>query len=460
MSNSNQGAPNTVLNNQPLVSDPVVITDKSISNPSSTRATPDIETPSNNNSQNQLDEFKTDSVDSFTIEEQDWENTYLYHPNLSPLQKIKYFSMSVYSKYIKPNIGLSLLLLSQFLNSIMVTTCKLLVTDKNFNTPIHPAQILFVRMFITYICCLLYMAITRSVPDAPFGLKPIRKLLLLRGLVGFFGVFGMYFSLQYLSLSDAVALTFLVPMVTAFLAFVLLHEKYSILEAICSVFSLAGVVLIAKPTFIFGNESNKETGNDETIESSSSEKRILATIVGLIGVCGASSVYIVLRKIGMNAHPLLSVSYFALTCCIVTFLAILVIPSLTFVLPTNAYQWTLFFIIGFSGFFMQFSLTAGVQRVKAARASLMAYSGMIFAVVWDLTIWHHFPGILSFLGITLIIGNAIIILKFKPQQEEITDKQGDDIERNGKYNRVDDSITMQDFIITDDEEEENVRGRP
>ena len=84
MSNSNQGAPNTVLNNQPLVSDPVVITDKSISNPSSTRATPDIETPSNNNSQNQLDEFKTDSVDSFTIEEQDWENTYLYHPNLSP----------------------------------------------------------------------------------------------------------------------------------------------------------------------------------------------------------------------------------------------------------------------------------------------------------------------------------------------------------------------------------------
>ena len=35
------------------------------------------------------------------------------------------------------------------------------------------------------------------------------------------------------------------------------------------------------------------------------------------------------------------------------------------------------------GVFMQFSLTAGVQRVKAARASLMAYSGMIFAVVWD-----------------------------------------------------------------------------
>ena len=67
---------------------------------------------------------------------------------------------------------------------------------------------------------------------------------------------------------------------------------------------------------------------------------------------------------------------------------------------------------------MQFSLTAGVQRVKASRASLMAYSGMIFAVVWDVSIWHHFPGMLSLLGITLIIGNAIIILKFKPQKED------------------------------------------
>ena len=114
MSNSNQGAPNTVLNNQPLVSDPVVITDKSISNPSSTRATPDIETPSNNNSQNQLDEFKTDSVDSFTIEEQDWGKHLSLSPKLIPTPKIKYFSMSFYSKYIKPNIGLSLLLLSQF----------------------------------------------------------------------------------------------------------------------------------------------------------------------------------------------------------------------------------------------------------------------------------------------------------------------------------------------------------
>ena len=436
---------NTILNNQPLVQDPIVI---QIEDNNVETETP-LAVPVTGDTHGR----NTSSIDSFRIDDHDWDST--EWRSQSYLQRIKHKGVKLYNNVILPNVGISLLLFSQFLNSIMVTTCKLLVTDKNFNTPIHPVQILFVRMFVTYICCLVYMYVTKSVEEAPFGPKKVRVLLVMRGVVGFFGVFGMYFSLQYLSLSDAVAITFLVPMVTAFLAFVILKEKYSILESICSLLSLGGVILIAKPSFIFGAESDKET-TDESVESASSEKRILATAVGLIGVCGASCVYIVLRKIGMNAHPLLSVSYFALTCCIVTFIGIIVVPSLSFVLPQNGYQWFLFAVIGFSGFFMQFSLTAGVQRVKASRASLMAYSGMVFAIIWDLTIWHHLPGVLSFCGIALIIGNAAIILKFKPEHTETEASPAqNDPERNGKYNELNlDSIVMQDFIITDEEEEE------
>ncbi|KAI3407169.1 hypothetical protein KGF56_000009 [Candida oxycetoniae] len=435
---------NTILNNQPLVQDPFVIQTiddaTEVATPLAVPITGDF-----------ISRTMTNSIDSFRIDDQDWQQG-----QDTKLQALRHKLVSFYNRIILPNIGISLLLFSQFLNSIMVTTCKLLVTDKNFNEPIHPLQILFVRMFITYLCCLIYMFVTRAIEQAPFGPPKLRKLLIMRGFVGFFGVFGMYFSLQYLSLSDAVAITFLVPMFTAFLAFILLKEKYSILEGVCSLFSLGGVLLIAKPSFLFGEETSKETNGNEEIESSSSEKRILATIVGLIGVCGASCVYIVLRKIGMHAHPLLSVSYFALTCCIVTFTCILVLPSLSFVLPSNGYQWFLFLVIGFSGFFMQFCLTAGVQRVKASRASLMAYSGMVFAIIWDLTIWNHLPGFLSFLGIILIVGNAVIILKFKPEQKENSPRtNGADIESNGKDSVVEENpIAMQDFIIADTEEED------
>lgn len=354
-----------------------------------------------------------------------------------------------YANVIEPNMGVSLLLMSQFLNSIMVLTCKLLEEDKDFEKPLHPVQILFVRMFVTYILCVVYMVVTRSVEDAPFGPKKQRPLLLLRGFIGFFGVFGLYYSLQYLSVSDAVSITFLTPMVTAFFAFVMLGEHYSVLEGVCAILSLAGVILIAKPDFLFGTEVEAEVPEGDSAESSSSNLRLLATATGLIGVCGASGVYVVLRKIGKLAHPLISVSYFALITCLITFVVTLVVPSLSFQSPKTLYQWVLFFLIGVSGFFMQFCLAAGVQREKAGKSSLMIYSNMVFALFWDFVIWDHLPGLLSILGMALIIGNAYAVIRFKPAAEE--EQRPSDLENDAvKYQPVKD-VMLDDFEITDDE---------
>lgn len=369
---------------------------------------------------------------------------------MSFLASLRDKALDFHRSTIQPNTGVVLLLTSQFLNSIMILTCKLLEGDKDFEEPLSPIQILFVRMFITYVLCLTYMVTTKSVEDAPFGPKSQRPFLLLRGIFGFFGVFGMYYSLQYLSLSDAVSISFLTPMVTAFFAWIMLSEKYSLLEGVCAVVSLAGVLLIAKPSFLFGSELDSEVPEDDSAESSSSELRLLATAMGLVGVCGASAVYVLLRKIGKAAHPLISVSYFALLTCLVTFAATLVIPLLSFQTPHTLRQWFLFFLIGVSGFFMQFCLAAGLQREKAGKSSLMIYLNMVFALFWDFVIWDHLPGILSILGTTLIIGNAFIVIKYKPAGND-QDASGD-IENDAvKYLRPEE-VVMQDFIISDDED--------
>ena len=46
----------------------------------------------------------------------------------------------------------------------------------------------------------------------------------------FFGLFGVYYSLEYLSLSDSTVLTFLVPMCTALAGALFLGEKFSCRE--------------------------------------------------------------------------------------------------------------------------------------------------------------------------------------------------------------------------------------
>lgn len=355
-------------------------------------------------------------------------------------------SRRLYELVIVPNVGVSLLLFSQFLNSVMVMTCKLLEGDKDFDEPIHPVQILFVRMFVTYLLCVIYMLVTKSVEEAPFGPRSLRPLLVLRGVFGFFGVFGVYYSLLYLSLSDAVSITFLTPMVTTFFAWIMLGERYSFLEGVCGLFSLVGVIFVAKPDFIFGSGN----AGDDSTESSSSELRLIGTGVGFIGVCGASSVYILLRKIGKLAHPLISVSYFALITCLITFGATILVPGLTFQTPRNLYQWCLFCLIGLSGFFMQFCLAAGLQREKAGKSSLVIYTNMVFALFWDITIWHHTPGLLSIFGSGLIIVNAYIIFRYKPAVGP--EPSTHDIEDNGKY-AAPGNISMEDFILTDDEDD-------
>src|SRR6266702_1389736 len=89
----------------------------------------------------------------------------------------------------------------------------------------------------------------QKISDPLVGPKGVRTLLVFRGLTGceslwqyacslanapsprrFFGLSGVYFSLQYLSLSDATVLTFMVPILTGFSGAVFLKEPLSLRE--------------------------------------------------------------------------------------------------------------------------------------------------------------------------------------------------------------------------------------
>jgi hypothetical protein len=86
------------------------------------------------------------------------------------------------------NRGLGLVTMSQFFGALMNAATRLLELD---GEGMHPFQVLFVRMGLTMILCCVYMWYTK-VPYFPLGKKEVRKLLVLRGLSGFFGIFGMY----------------------------------------------------------------------------------------------------------------------------------------------------------------------------------------------------------------------------------------------------------------------------
>lgn len=156
--------------------------------------------------------------------------------------------------FISQNVGLVLVAISELFFVLMGLTVKYFLSA----TQISTTTLIFVRMGITAICCVLSLWLIKRDPNPFLGPPGIRRILILRGFFGFMGLLSSYQSLRGLTLSDSVTIQFLAPSVTALLGFLFLHETLSQREILAGFFCLVGVVLVSRPPFIFGGEGKGE----------------------------------------------------------------------------------------------------------------------------------------------------------------------------------------------------------
>ena len=198
------------------------------------------------------------------------------------------------------------------------------------------------------------------------------------------------------------------------------------MQQIAAGVSLTGVVLIARPTSLlhgdadFGPSVNGATDgislpntsttvDTDSLDNVSATQRLVAIGVALVGVLGAACAYTTIRWIGKRAHPLISVSYFAGWCTIVSLVAVFAVPGVGFRLPADLREWGYLLFLGICGFVMQILLTAGLAHEKSSRATNMVYTQMLFALAFDKIVWNSTPGIWSILGSSLILGSALYV---------------------------------------------------
>ncbi|KAF7595777.1 hypothetical protein BBP40_004908 [Aspergillus hancockii] len=348
--------------------------------------------------------------------------------------------------------GMILVMLAQFFGASMNVMTQVLEIKGRNGKGFHPFQILFARMSITVVVSYLYMWYTK-VPH-PFGTRPVLHLLLFRAAGGFFGVYGLYSSVQYLPLSEATVLTFLAPILTCYACSLFIHnETFTRKQQLAGVVSLVGVVLIARPFSGSSTGDSPDSGETGPEKPNSADEyhHILAIIMALMGVMGASCAYSSIRIIGQRCHALVSVTYFSLFTTIVSTVAILVMPSISIELPGTPLEWTLLLGLGVCGFLLQFLLTAGLSYVppqrlckkstasgqqsqygsddsseskdssgsSGSRATSMIYMQMLFALFYDRVVWGSTLSPLSWLGSGLILGSAIYVAVVREGRSEV-----------------------------------------
>lgn len=281
--------------------------------------------------------------------------------------------------------GVLSLILSAFCFSVMA----LLVSLEERALP--TTELLFARGLFQLIAGALIIR-ARLKPNANyfldlFGVPSQRIWLVLRGSVGALSLFFFYLALARLPLSDVSFLSSTVPVWAGLGAFLILREHYGLVDAAAAVLTVGGVLFIAHPSFMFGATA-AAAGNftaPASSTSSSHDEEVAGTLFALCSAVSAALVYILIRKIGVDSSADCQIFYWG-------FAGIVLAPILALVdreywlWPPTVTDWLLVLAIGATAYLSQYFFNVGTALEKAAVASSVRNSSVVFTLILQLLV--------------------------------------------------------------------------
>ncbi|XP_072280189.1 solute carrier family 35 member G1 [Pyxicephalus adspersus] len=212
------------------------------------------------------------------------------------------------------------------------------------------------------------------------GPKDQRIFLFLRGFLGSSAMILLYYAVQSMPLADATVITFSSPAFTCIFACIFLKEKCTVWDIVFMAFTITGVVLIARPPFLFGSRN-------EGFEDYS--EHLKGTIAAVASAVCASLTLVVLRKMGKSVHYLLSIWYYAIIGLIECIIALSILGEWS--LPYCGLDRWLLVIIGILGLGGQTFLVKALQIEKAGLVAIMRTMDVVFAFIFQALFLHHTP---------------------------------------------------------------------
>jgi drug/metabolite transporter (DMT)-like permease len=232
----------------------------------------------------------------------------------------------------------------------------------------------------------------------------VRLMLFGRATCGFGGIAFVFLATELISIGDATVLVMLSPLLTAVLGFLFLGESVGVPVVCGSAFSLFGAVLVAKPPFLFGHNTEENSPNFYT-----------GVLYALVAAMCAACAYIFVRILGTTAKmPWANVCF----CQAIAQIVLAVPGAIAFGqhirFDLSVFQFGLIVLAGLVGAWSQIIMTIGMQREKSAAASAMRMSDVAFGYMWQVLFTRDKVNLLSVTGAVLITSSILVIVFFKP----------------------------------------------
>lgn len=216
------------------------------------------------------------------------------------------------------------------------------------------------------------------------GVKGERITLFLRGMSGFFSFGLLYVAFRMIPLADASTIVFSAPIFVLIFAWLALREECGLFQIFILIFTLVGVALISRPSFLFGDRA-----------ADGFPLRLEGTIVAVIASLFTALNFILIRKMP-TTDPAVIINAFSVISIFNGIISLIVIrrvfPSKAGFMAENVrfpYSWTeIGYLIanGVCGVLGQLCLTVALKVEEAGLVSLARTIDIVMAFVFQI-IW-------------------------------------------------------------------------
>lgn len=223
--------------------------------------------------------------------------------------------------------------------------------------------------------------------------KGCLKYHILRSTIGLAGVFGNFYAIDKIELSDASMLNKMSPFFALVFSALFIKEKVKPKQAIAITVAFIGSLFIIKPTF----------GNDN----------LVASMAGFVGGMCAGAAYTCVRKLGiMGENGKLIVFIFS------AFSSLVTAPYIIFNYhPMDLWQWVSLLMAGLCAAGGQFSITAAYTHAPSREISVYDYSQVVFAAIVGFFAFGDIPDAWSFVGYFVICAMAVWMFLYNNKSE-------------------------------------------
>lgn len=219
------------------------------------------------------------------------------------------------------------------------------------------------------------------------------RRVVLRAIFGFIALSCYFYSVIHLPLADATVIYFTNPVLTALVAAGVLREHMGLREVGWVMLSLLAVVVVARPSFLFGAERALDT---------------TAVVLGLVSALFAAASYVTIRSI-RNDPPLLVVFYFS---SITVLLAAPIVA--TGFQPPTPFEVLVVFGVGVATHLGQLWITWAFRLERAGRASAVGYLQIVFAAGWGWLLFEEIPDAWTWVGAAVITLSTLRLSRIPP----------------------------------------------